>query len=482
LRILYAVSEAAPLIKTGGLGDVAFALPPALSNRGLDVRLLIPGYRSTLSGEIHSSWKLDSLPGYPPARLLETTWPNGLTAFVVDCPRLYERDGGPYQDAQNRDWPDNARRFALLCHAAAQLTQNNLPWRPDIVHCNDWQTGLIPAYVRFRAKTKAATVMTVHNLAYQGVFPAHTFSDLNLPANAFSVNGVEFYGRLSFLKGGVYYADQLTTVSPTYAKEIQTQQNGWGLHGLLRARSAELTGILNGVDTRTWNPATDPLIARRYSAPRLEGKAANKAALQRESGLQAVPDIPLFAVVSRFTDQKGLDLVLEIAPALTEFPAQLVLLGDGDANLVRAFSDLASAHPGKISMTARFDEVAAHRIIAGADMFLMPSRFEPCGLSQMYSQRYGTVPIVHGAGGLLDTVEDYSKRPMDATGFIFYEPSALDLFSTIQKAVLAFQDRTAWRRLQENGMRKDFGWEKSARMYQAIYRRLHAKNKLRSTA
>jgi starch synthase len=475
LKILFAVSEAAPFVKTGGLGDVAFALPPALAKRGLDVRLLIPGYPQALGGEIHSSWKLDPLPGYPPARLLETTWPNGLSAFIVDCPRLYEREGGPYQDAQNRDWPDNARRFALLCHAAAELAHKSLPWRPDIIHCNDWQTGLVPAYVRLRPGIGAATVLTVHNLAYQGVFPAHALSDLNLPPPAFSVNGIEFYGQLSFLKAGVYYADQLTTVSPAYAKEIQTKENGWGLHGLLRGRSHQLTGIVNGIDTRTWNPATDPLIHRRYSASRLEGKAANKAALQEQRGLVVNPGIPLFGVVSRFTDQKGLDLIFEIAAPLTEFPAQLVLLGDGDESLLRAFTDLASAHPGKISMMSGFDEEAAHRIIAGADMFLMPSRFEPCGLSQMYSQRYGTVPIVHGAGGLLDTVEDTVRDSVDGTGFIFYKPSASELFSAAQKAVRAYHDPSAWRRLQENGMRKDFGWEKSARAYQAIYRRLRAR-------
>ncbi|MGH8727547.1 MAG: glycogen synthase GlgA [Burkholderiales bacterium] len=475
MKILFAVSEAAPLVKTGGLGDVAFALPPALAKRGLDVRLIIPGYPEALRGEINASWKLDSLPGYPPARLLEAIWPNGLTAFVVDCPKLYERDGGPYQDAHGHDWPDNARRFALFCHAAVELAKNSLPWRPDIIHCNDWPTGLVPAYARLRPNMAVATVMTVHNLAYQGVFPAPAFGDLHLPAHAFDVNGLEFYGKLSFLKAGVYYADRLTTVSPSYAKEIQTVENGWGLHGLLRARANELTGILNGIDTRAWNPLRDPFIHRRYSPARLEGKAACKAALQKECGLEPAADVPLFGVVSRFTDQKGLDLVFEIAGAMTEFPGQLALLGEGDPYLIRAFNDLAKTHPGKISMTAGFDETAAHRIIAGADMFLMPSRFEPCGLSQMYSQRYGTVPIVRAAGGLLDTVEDFSQDPETATGFIFYQPSATDLFSTAQKAVQAFRDKPVWQRLQQNGMRKDFGWEKSARAYQAIYSKLVSK-------
>jgi starch synthase len=288
----------------------------------------------------------------------------------------------------------------------------------------------------------------------------------------FSVDGVEFYGQLSFLKAGVYYADHLTTVSPTYAREIQTQQAGWGLHGLLRTRAKELTGIVNGIDARTWNPARDPLIHRRYSASSLEGKSANKAELQREAGLALLPDVPLFAIVSRLTGQKGLDLVLEIAPALTQFPGQLVLLGDGEADLTQALLALARAHPRKISVTIGFDEDAAHRIIAGADIFLMPSRFEPCGLSQMYSQRYGTVPIVHAAGGLLDTVEDYTGSPQDATGFVFQKPDAFDFLSAVRKAVLIYRNRSEWRRLQENGMRKDFGWEKSARAYAAIYRRL----------
>jgi starch synthase len=477
LRVLYAASEAAPLVKTGGLGDVAAALPPALARRGLDIRLIIPGYPPALQGEITSSWKLEPLPGYPPARLLETVWPNGITAFLVDCPRLYERSGGPYQDAQNRDWPDNLRRFALFCHAAAELAQNG--WRPDIIHCNDWQTGLIPAYLRARAKTKPATLLTIHNLAYQGVFPAHMFAELQLPSHMFDANGVEFYGQLSFLKAAIYYANHLTTVSPTYAKEIQTQAAGWGLHGLLQTRAGELTGIVNGIDARAWNPASDPLIHRRYSVSSLEGKAANKLELQRQAGLALLPDVPLFAVVSRLTAQKGLDLVLEIAPALTQFPGQLVLLGDGDAHLTRAFLDLARAHPGKISVSVGFDEAAAHRIIAGADMFLMPSRFEPCGLSQMYSQRYGAVPIVHAAGGLLDTVEDYSRSPQDATGFIFYKPTAFDFFSAVQKAILVYRNSAEWRRLQQNGMRKDFGWEKSARAYAAIYRRLYQKVKVR---
>ncbi len=479
LRILFATSECAPLVKTGGLGDVSAALPAALATLGIDVRVLLPGYRQVLAQlpdcrEIARFPPIADLPG---SRLLQCRLGSGVPLFALDCPELYDRPGGPYQDETGKGWSDNALRFGLLSRVAALLGSASSPlgWQPDVLHCNEWQTGLAPVYLRYAAGARAATLVTIHNLAFQGIFEPELVAALGLPPDSFRPDGVEYYGKLSFLKAGLQFADAISTVSPAYALEIQSEALGFGLHGLLAARRDSLYGILNGIDTVVWNPATDPLIACRYAADTLAAKAGNKRALQQHLGLAPEPDVPLFAVVSRLTAQKGLDWLLEIAPQLLALPAQLALLGGGDAELERGFLALAQRHARRVSATIGFDETLAHLIEAGADAFLMPSRFEPCGMNQMYSQRYGTPPIVRATGGLADTVVDCSAATLadgSASGFVFHEPSAAALLAAVKRAVGAWREGTTWRALQRNGMARDFGWNASACRYTEIYAKL----------
>jgi starch synthase len=476
LRILFATSECAPLVKTGGLGDVSAALPAALQALGADVRILLPGYRSVLARlpGCREIGRIPALADFPPARLLEGETPAKVPLFVLDCPQLYDRDGGPYQNEAGSDWPDNALRFGLLSRAAALLGSRASPldWRPGVVHCNDWQTGLAPVYLRYAEGARAATVQTIHNLAYQGIYAPQLVAALGLPPESFTPDGVEYYGKLSFLKSGLQYADAISTVSPTYAIEIQGDALGFGLQGLLATRRDCLYGILNGIDAGCWDPATDASIAGNYGADTLAGKSVNKRALQQRLGLAPSSTMPLFGVVSRLATQKGLDWVLEIAPQLLALPAQLAILGSGEPQLEQGFRALAQSHPGQASSTIGFDESLAHLIEAGADAFLMPSRFEPCGMNQMYSQRYGTPPIVRATGGLADTVVDCNPATLaddSASGFVFQEPSAQALLATMLRATRAWHEQTSWRVLQRNGMRRDFGWEASARRYVAIY-------------
>jgi len=475
LKVLFATSEVAPLIKTGGLADVSGALPAALRAIGVDVRILVPGHTQVIAqlGRHETVATFDALPGFPPARLLSGTMAHDVPLLVLDCPVLYRRDGGPYQDASGHDWADNALRFGLLSKVAAVLGCNESPldWRPDLVHCNDWQTGLTPAYLRF-AQGSAPSIFAIHNLLFQGIFPPETVSELHLPPSCFGINGVEYYGNLSFLKAGLFYADHLTTVSPNYAKEIQKEPLGFGMQGLLAMRHNDLTGILNGIDTDEWNPVTDPYLAKKYSRARMAGKAANKEALQSRMGLNLEPDIPLLGVVSRFTHQKGLDLLLEIVPLLTELPAQLVMLGTGEAQMQKAVRGLSRRYPGKIGTHIGFSEDISHQIEAGADLFVMPSRFEPCGLNQLYSQRYGTPPIAHATGGLADSVVDYTPETLKdgtASGFTFHGMTAENLFAAIQRAVDLYHDQAKWKVLRKNCMAKDFSWERSAEAYRAVY-------------
>jgi starch synthase len=399
--------------------------------------------------------------------------------MIVDSPRLYDRPGGPYQDASGGDWPDNAVRFGLLSYLAAVLggPASPISWRPRILHCNDWQTGLAPAYLHFMPGDKARTVITIHNLAYQGVFPPTTVSRLGLPPSSFAPEGVEYYGNMSFLKAGLHYADHITTVSPNYAREIQLEPLGMGMQGLLAHRVGALTGILNGIDTDAWDPETDPYIQRYYNAVRLPAKQENKHALQQRLGLAVDDRIPLLATIGRFTPQKGLDLLLEITPDLLRLPAQLAVLGAGDASLQEAFLALARANAGRVAVHVGYDEGLAHQIEAGADLFLMPSRFEPCGLNQMYSQRYGTPPVVHDTGGLHDSVVDCQPVTLadkTATGFMF-EPMTADGFTlAVERAVAAYHDKKIWRQLQKNGMARDFSWDASAESYVKLYQALVA--------
>ncbi len=478
MRVLFVTSEVAPLVKTGGLADVSAALPAALRRIGDDVKILIPGYTQVLKALDH--FKVDAfftdVIGFPDFRLFSSHLADGVPVWVIDCPELFQREGGIYQNKQGLDWEDNALRFALLSKVAALLASPDSPfsWRPEIVHCNDWQTGLTPAYMHFSA-SRIPTVMTVHNLAFQGVFPPENVEELGLPAQSFNPYGLEYYGYLSFLKAGLYYANHLTTVSPSYAAEIQTEALGFGMQGLLKNRRQHLTGILNGIDEQEWNPEADSALVQGYSVADMAGKAANKLELQKLMGLNQLADRPLFGLVGRFTHQKGLDIVLEIAPQLAAAGAQLVLLGSGDAGMQTLALDLAKNYPGQIAAFVGFDEKLSHLIEAGSDLFLMPSRFEPCGLNQMYSQRYGTPPIVHATGGLIDSVVDCNPANLaaeTASGFVFQGLSAENLFACCMRAMTSYHDKITWSALCKNGMRKNFGWHESATQYHQIYVRL----------
>jgi starch synthase len=470
-RVLFVTSEMYPLATTGGLGDVSAALPPALRDLSVDVRVLMPAYRSAVD-RVEKKGKAISLGspgGLGEAALIPAQVPGSdVPIWLVDCPAFFDRPGGPYGDEQGRDWPDNLTRFALLSHAAALLTNVDSPirWMPHLVHANDWQTGLVPALLATRHEGRPSTVFSVHNLSFLGLFPSKMFSLLGLPAHVFSVHGMEFYGDVSLMKAGVYYGDRLTTVSPTYAREIQTPYFGCGLEGLLAGRAEHLRGILNGVDYSRWDPASDPHIAARYSAEALDGKRACKAALQRELGLEVRDDAFLLGSVSRLTSQKGVDLLLAALPAILDRTTQIALLGSGDKAMERGFAAAAKKFPGRVGLRIGYDEPLAHRIEAGADTFVMPSRFEPCGLNQMYSLRYGTPPIVHRVGGLADTVED------GVTGFVFNEPRVAALIGGVKRAAAAFAKREVWRPMQLRGMAKDFGWPRAAKEYLEVYNSL----------
>jgi starch synthase len=476
LRVLYVTPELSPWIKAGGLGDVARDLPVALAREGADVRILVPAYpalRAALDDAVPVA-ELGSPGGeLAPARLLEAQ--AAVPLYLIECGAYYDRPGGAYQSPEGVDWPDNDLRFGLLSRAAARLggAASPLDWRPDVVHCNDWQAGLAPAYLAFAGGPRAATVMTIHNLAYQGLFPRERLAALALPEASFQVEGLEFYGRISFLKAGLHYADRITTVSPTYAQEIQTPALGFGLEGLLRRRAPDLTGILNGIDTLVWDPARDPHLATRYDGGHLQLKRENKLALQRAFGLPEGARAPLLGMVSRLVEQKGVDLVPGIAPLLVRSRAQLVVLGSGDAQLQDALRALAAGYPRVVAVQIGFDDSLAHRIEAGADMFLMPSRFEPCGLNQLYSMRYGTPPIVRRTGGLADSVVDASEanlRAGTATGFVFGAPTRAALRAAVKRALEAYHHPKTWRFLQLNGMARDSSWERAARATIEVYR------------
>ncbi len=476
LRVLFVASEAFPLVKTGGLGDVCGSLPAALQSLGCELRLLMPAYRDAVAraGRLRAVSRL-SLPGFGEVGLLEGRLPGTrVPLWLLDDPAAYDRPGTPYLDAHGRPWDDNAARFALLGRAAAQLALGAGPdgWRPDVLHANDWQTGLAPALLA-HVPQRPTTIFTVHNLSYQGLFPYTTFVALGLPQVLWSHEGLEFYGQLSFIKGGLVFADWITTVSPTYAREIQTPAHGCGLDGLLRHRSSRLRGILNGINTRDWNPARDPHLVQRYTQARLADKLPNKLALQQELGLVRDADIPLLGIVGRLVPQKGVDLVLAAWPRLSaDRSLQLVVLGSGDADLEQRLRAEAARYPERLAVVIGYDEILAHRIIAGADIFLMPSRFEPCGLNQMYSQRYGTVPVVHRVGGLGDTVVDASAenlRDGTATGLVFEEPTAEAFAAAVERALALYADKRQWHKLMRAGMRQDFGWRQSAREYLRLY-------------
>jgi starch synthase len=476
VEVLSVASEAYPLVKTGGLADVAGALPLALRAEGVRVRTLLPGYPAVMAalGGAETLWRSETLFGGPAWLLAGRA--EGLDLFVLDAPHLYARPGSPYLGPDGRDWPDNAVRFAALARIGASLAQGLLPaWRPAVAHAHDWQAALLPAYLHYDGEAAARSVLTVHNLAFQGRFPRELLATLGLPPDSFGINGVEHYGAIGFLKAGLLFADRITTVSPTYAAEIRTPDGGMGLDGLLRGRGAAVSGILNGIDTTVWDPATDELLAARYDAGRLNARGENRAALQRRFGLIADAEAPLFAVISRLTEQKGMDLLLAALPTLLAVHGQLAVLGTGESRIEQGFRDASVAHPGRVACVVGYDEALAHLIQGGADALLVPSRFEPCGLTQMCALRYGTVPVVARVGGLADTVIDASPMALAAgvaTGVQFAPVTAEMLEAAITRAAALHRVPETWRRLQGNGMATDVSWRNPARQYAALYREL----------
>jgi starch synthase len=475
--VLHAAAELYPWVKTGGLGDVMAALPPALAALGLDVRLILPGFSALLDAfPLVEVARLATPFAVERVRLVRAQLPeSGVTLYLIDHPAFYDRPGNPYGGPDGADWPDNHRRFGLLGWVAAALTRGADPeWQPDIVHCHDWHAGLAPAYLR-AAGSPVPSVFTIHNIAYQGWFPAPLIADLALPPSFFSIDGVEFYAGLGFLKAGIFFADRLTTVSPTYAREIQTPAFGWGLDGLLRTRAAALTGILNGVDPKIWSPETDRLLPQRYGAgDAASGKAAAKAALAQRFGFTDGAEAPLFGAVTRLTWQKGFDLVLAALPGFVEHGARLVLLGSGDGALETGFAAAAATYRGRVGVVVGYDEPLSHLIYAGSDSVLVPSRFEPCGLTQMYALRYGAPPLVRRTGGLADTVVDANAATLaagTATGFAFDAETPDGLLAAIQRAVALYGDRASWRRMMRQAMTRDFSWAAAAREYMALYQR-----------
>lgn len=476
MNVLAVASEVYPLVKTGGLADVVGALPLALAPLGVSVATLVPGYPAVtdaLAGATVVHSYADLFGGE--ARLLRGQ-AAGLRLLAVDAPHLYARPGNPYVGPDGRDWPDNAIRFAALGAVARDVGAGAVAgFQPDVVHAHDWQAGLAPAYLHYAGGARPATVMTVHNLAFQGQFPAGLLRGLGLPARAYTPDGVEYYGAIGFLKAGLALSDRITTVSPGYAAEIRTTGGGMGMDGLLRARAAVTQGILNGIDDAVWNPATDTLIARKFNVARLAARQANKAALQARLGLAAEPGRLLFGVVSRLTWQKGMDLLLDTIPDLLEQGAQLALLGSGDAALERDFVGAAEAHPGRIGCVMGYDESLAHLIQAGADAILVPSRFEPCGLTQLCALRYGALPVVARVGGLADSVIDANEMALAGgigTGLQFAPVTRDALAAALQRAAALWREPTQWQKLQRNAMRTDVSWRRPAARYAELYREI----------
>jgi len=475
-KVLFVTSEAHPLIKTGGLADVSGSLTKALAELSQDIRLVIPRYQALkTSGDVRylCSLRVDN----KNVKILETRMPDSqVTVWLIDYPGYYNYPGNPYIDEQGEPWANNADRFGLFCRVVVEIAMNRVyqDWKPDIVHCNDWQTGLIPALLSLE-HARPSTVFTIHNMAYQGLFPASTATTLNLPGQLVHPLGLEFHGMLSFIKGGLVYADYITTVSPTYALEIQTPEFGYGLEGLLDHRKEYLGGIINGIDLDQWNPETDPYISQNFKESSLAKKQINKAELQKKVGLPVDLRIPLFGLIGRLVEQKGIDLIIDCLPEMLSMPLQLVLLGSGDKDYEKQLVNLMQLYPDKIALKIGYDETLAHLIEAGADVFLMPSRFEPCGLNQMYSQRYGTVPIVRKTGGLADTVVDALPKTIandTATGIVFNDATGGSLLEAIKRALLLYSHQESWKKIQINGMKKDFSWHQSAQRYLDLYRNL----------
>lgn len=473
--VLFVAAEIYPMAKTGGLGDVAGALPPAMRQLGFDVHLMMPAYPSALRHvrDLSPAIEFDDLSGFGPTAILRAeTIANAIPLWLVKHARLYERAGGPYADERGIEWPDNLERFALLCNAAAEFARVNSTWKPQLFHLNDWHTALVPLLSCERRGRRIPSLLTIHNAAYQGRASAEQLHSFGVQAE--QLRGVTAATR-SFLGFGVRRADSLNAVSPTYAKEIQTPKFGCGLEHVFSARSRSLTGILNGVDYSVWDPATDLRIAQTYDAQHVSGKVQCRRALLDEMKLRPASSAPVLGVVSRLTWQKGLDLLIGIADDLVEAGARLVVLGQGEPGLERGFAELRERHPKLVAANIRYDEDLAHRIMAGSDIFVMPSRFEPSGLNQMYSMRYGTVPVVSAVGGLADSVIDAGLGGIKSgrtTGFVMKRFGRAALAGVMTKAMKAHTDRPLWGTLVRNGMNQDFSWSRAAARYAKTYRNL----------
>ncbi len=482
MRVLHCAAEVFPLVKTGGLADVVGALPQALIEAGAEVRLVLPGLPAIADAVIQPRTVWEGGPAFGAARVrvsLATMPFTHVPVYVVHAPLFYRREGGPYHGPDGHDWCDNLVRFALLGWVGAQLTAGGLDpdWTPQILHAHDWHAAMGCAYLSAHPLLEARSVFTIHNLAYQGLFALGDFAQLGLPSRFLQPQGLEYHGQLSFMKAGLKYAQHITTVSPTYAREIATPEFGQGLDGVIRSRQAHVSGILNGVDEAVWNPATDACLAAPYSAASPMGKSTCRGELQSIAGLEPQAARPVFGVVSRLSEQKGLDLLLAALPRLLAAGAQLVLQGSGDPALEQAFRDAARAHPGRVAVRIGYDETFAHRLIAGADVILVPSRFEPCGLTQLYGLRYGTLPLVRRVGGLADTVTDASPENRDqgrATGFVFDAPTAAALGDAIDRAVALYHAPHAWQGVMRTAMAQPVGWQASALQYLRLYRDLLA--------
>ncbi|MCX5513175.1 glycogen synthase GlgA [Kaistia algarum] len=478
LKVLSVASELYPFVKTGGLADVVGALPGALAAEGVAVTTLVPGYPAVLAALVEPEiayvyhWFFGG-----DARLLRGK-AAGLDLLVLDAPHLYDRPGNPYMGGDGRDWPDNPIRFAALSRIAADLGLGFVPsYKPDIVHAHDWPTSLAPAYLRYSGRPHPPSVVTIHNMAFQGQYPRELLPALGLPDHAYSVEGVEYFGTIGFLKAGIQLADRITTVSPTYATEICTAEGGMGLDGLLRARGPVLSGILNGIDTTVWDPASDPLIAAPFDAARPGDRTLNKRALQERLGLNVDPDAQLFGIVSRLTWQKGLDLVLDRLGTLLSSGAQLAVLGSGDPGLAEGFGLAAIGNPGRVAIAHGYDEGLAHLIQAGSDVILVPSRFEPCGLTQLCALRYGAIPLVGRVGGLADTIidaNDVARAAGIGTGVQFAPVTGERYDAALLRMADLWRDKPYWKKMQKNAMKTDVSWQRPAAAYAALYRSLVA--------
>ena len=475
IEVLSVAAEIYPLIKTGGLADVAGALPRAVAPRGISMRTLVPGYPAVTAQMAGGRVVAEFANHFGGTARLVAGQAAGLDLIVLDAPHLFDRPGNPYLAPDGSDWPDNWQRFAALGFAAYELGRGLVEgYRPQILHAHDWQAGLVPAYVAYNAPTRVKTVQTVHNLAFQGVFGWDIFNDLRLDFQAAEQGAIEYFGSIGYLKAGLRCADALSTVSPSYAEEIRTAAYGMGLEGLLRERADDLHGILNGIDDVAWNPARDPALARTYAANSTHLRAANKAALVERFGLEAGPG-PLFAVVSRLTWQKGIDLLVACIDGLVAQGGRLAVLGSGDVALENAIRGAAMRHPGRVGIVSGYDEDLAHLLQGGADIIAIPSRFEPCGLTQLCGLRYGCVPLVSRVGGLADTVIDANEAAVEAgaaTGIAFAPATQEALAEAIRRAVQLFGRKKIWNKMQRRGMKTDVSWEASARKYAKLYANL----------